>query len=85
MAEHEQDRIAQEHESELLQQGVGSEHIDAGYALNGWWLYAPSLSSGHGPEPDVPFITTMTALPYKIANIPLPSHAVVRHVSWHAL
>jgi dolichyl-phosphate-mannose--protein O-mannosyl transferase len=24
----------------LLRQGVSAEHIDAGYALTGWWLYA---------------------------------------------
>jgi hypothetical protein len=69
----------------LLQQGVAPEHIDAGYVLNGWWLYAPSLPSGHGPEPDVPFITSMAVLPYKIANTSLPSYTVVRSVTWHAL
>ena len=69
----------------LLRQGVAAEHIDAGYALNGWWLYAPALPSGRGPEPDVPFITSMTPLPYKIANTPDPSYRVVRRVTWRAL
>ena len=61
----------------LLRQGVPAGQIDAGYALNGWLLYAPSLPSGRGPEPDVPFVTTMTSLPYKIANAPEPGYAVV--------
>ena len=69
----------------LLRQGVAAEHIDAGYVLNGWWLYAPALQSGRGPEPDVPFVTTMRSLPYKIANAPEPGYAVVRRVAWPAL
>jgi hypothetical protein len=64
---------------------VDAGHIDAEYALNGWWLYAPYLPSGLGQEPDVPFVTTMTSLPYKIANAPEPSYAVVRRVTWPAL
>jgi len=64
----------------LLQQGVAAAHIDAGYALNGWWLYAhaPTGPPRRGREPDVPWITSMSALPYKIANGPEPSYAVVR-------
>jgi hypothetical protein len=69
----------------LLRQGVAPEHIDAGYVLNGWWLYAPSLPSGRGPEPDVPFVTSKRSLPYKIANAPDPAYAVVRRVTWSAL
>jgi 4-amino-4-deoxy-L-arabinose transferase-like glycosyltransferase len=69
----------------LLRRGIAPEHIDAGYVLNGWWLYAPSLPSGHGPEPDVPFVTTMTASPYKIANAPDPAYRVVRRVTWTVL
>jgi hypothetical protein len=69
----------------LIRQGVDAGHIDAGYALNGWWLYAPYLPSGLGREPDVPFVTTMTSLPYKIANASEPSYAVVRRVTWPAL
>ena len=69
----------------LLQQGVAAEHIDAGYALNGWWLYAPALPTGRGPEPDVPFVTTMRSLPYKIANAPEPGYAVVHRITWPTL
>src|SRR5262249_17932819 len=69
----------------LVRQGVPAGEIDAGYALNGWWAYAPSLPSGRGPEPDVPFVTTMTSLPYKIANAPEPGYAVVHRITWPAL
>jgi 4-amino-4-deoxy-L-arabinose transferase-like glycosyltransferase len=69
----------------LLRQGVTPEHIDAGYVLNGWWLYAPSPTSGGGPDPDVPFITSMTPLPYKVANAPDPVYVVVRRVTWPVL
>jgi hypothetical protein len=69
----------------LLEQGVTPEQIDAGSALNGWWLYAPSLPEGRGPEPEVPFITRMTPLPYKIAHAPEPSSVVVRRMTWRAL
>jgi hypothetical protein len=68
----------------LVRQGVDPGHIDAGYALNGWWLYAPHLRSGLGPEPDVPFVTTMTSLPYKIANALETGYAVARRVTWPA-
>jgi len=69
----------------LLQQGVAAEHIDAGYVLNGWWLYAPALPTGRGPEPDVPFVTTMRSLPYKIANASEPGYAVVHRIIWPTL
>jgi hypothetical protein len=69
----------------LLRQGVAAEHIDAGYVLNGWRLYAPALPTGRGPEPDVPFVTTMRSLPYKIANAPEPGYVVVRRVAWPTL
>ena len=65
----------------LLQQGVAPQYIDAGYVLNGWYLYAPALPSGRGPEPDVPFITTKTPLPYKIANDPDPAYTVLRSMT----
>ena len=64
----------------LLRHGVGAEHIDAGYALTGWWLYA-NASSGppsRGREPDVPWITGWRPLPYKVANVAEPSYTVVR-------
>jgi 4-amino-4-deoxy-L-arabinose transferase-like glycosyltransferase len=71
----------------LLRHGVGAEHIDAGYALTGWWLYAhtPSGPPSRGREPDVPWITGWRPLPYKIANAPIPSYAVVRSFRRHML
>jgi hypothetical protein len=64
----------------LLRQGVSAEHIDAGYALTGWWLYAhaPSGPPSCGSEPDVPWITGWRPLPYKIANAATPAYAMVR-------
>jgi hypothetical protein len=64
----------------LLQQGVGAEHIDAGYALTGWWLYAhaPSGPPSRGREPDVPWVTGWRPLPYQIADAATPTYAVVR-------
>jgi uncharacterized membrane protein YobD (UPF0266 family) len=69
----------------LIGQGVAPQDIDAGYVLNGWWLYAPALPSGRGPEPDVPFITSKKDLPYKIANSPDPAYTVMRRVTWPVL
>ena len=64
----------------LRQQGVAPEHIDAGYALTGWWLYAhaPSGPPSRGREPLVPWVTGWPPLPYKVANVAEPSYAVVR-------
>jgi hypothetical protein len=64
----------------LLRHGVGAEHIDAGYALTGWWLYAhaPSGPPSRGREPDVPWITGWRPLPYQIADAATPTYAVVR-------
>ena len=64
----------------LLRQEVAAVHIDAGYALNGWWLYAHNSTGrpSRGREPDVPWVTGWPPLPYKIANVAEPSYAVVR-------
>jgi 4-amino-4-deoxy-L-arabinose transferase-like glycosyltransferase len=64
----------------LLRHGVSAEHIDAGYALTGWWLYAhaPSGPPTRGREPDVPWITGWRPLPYKIADAATPAYTVVR-------
>jgi 4-amino-4-deoxy-L-arabinose transferase-like glycosyltransferase len=64
----------------LLRHGVAAVHIDAGYALTGWWLYAhhPTGPPSRGREPDVPWVTGSPSLPYKIANGAEPSYLVVR-------
>jgi hypothetical protein len=71
----------------LLQQGVAPAHIDAGYTLNGWWLYAPTpqASSPRGGEPDVPWVTGAPQLPYKIANAVVPAYTIVRRIQWQPL
>ncbi|HSF33961.1 MAG TPA: hypothetical protein VLK82_26325 [Candidatus Tectomicrobia bacterium] len=64
----------------LLRQGVAAMHIDAGYALNGWWLYAHASDGppSRGREPEVPWVTGWPVLPYKIANVAEPSYVVVQ-------
>jgi len=71
----------------LLQQGVAPAYIDAGYTLNGWWLYAPNpqASSPRGREPDVPWVTGSPQLPYKIANAADPPYTIVRRIQWQPL
>ena len=58
--------------------------VDAGYAVNGWWLYAhpENLGAGMRAATDVPFVTAATSMPYVIANSPLPGYQVLRAVSW---
>jgi hypothetical protein len=70
----------------LRDQGVPPAAIDAGYALNGWWLYAhpENLPAGARPETDVPFVTSRASLPYKLANVPTPPYEVVRVFTWQA-
>ena len=71
----------------LLERGVPPWQIDAGYVLNGWWLYAhpENLPPGAHPEWDVPFVTSATELPYKIANSPLPAYSVMKTFAWRSL
>lgn len=71
----------------LLRQGAAAAEIDAGYALNGWWLYAhpENLPAGWRPESDVPFVTTSRRLPYVVANSPLAGYSVIRTVTWSSL
>ena len=71
----------------LVNRGVPPWQVDAGYALNGWWLYAhpENLPPGAHPEWDVPFVTTNTELPYKIANSPLPAYSVMKTFAWRSL
>jgi hypothetical protein len=68
----------------LLAQGIAPWAIDAGYPLNGWWLYAhpENLPNGSRAESDVPLVTGANLLPYKIATGPLPSYKVIEVVTW---
>jgi hypothetical protein len=71
----------------LLHQHVAPSQIDAGYVLNGWWLYAhpENLSPGARPESDVTFVTTEINLPFKVANSPVPSYKIIRAFTWQSL
>jgi hypothetical protein len=64
----------------LLCTGSCAEHINAGYALTGWWLYAhtPSGPPSCEREPDGPWVTGWPPLPYKVANVAEPMYTVVR-------
>jgi hypothetical protein len=71
----------------LLRQGVAPGDIDAGYALNGWWLYAHARSGPprRGHEPDVSWVTGWWLLPYRISGAPDPPYTVVYSVPWRPL
>ena len=71
----------------LLAQGIALSAIDAGYPLNGWWLYAhpENLPAGSRLQSAVPLVTGPRLLPYKIATGPLPSYAVIEVVRWPTL
>jgi len=62
----------------LVASGVPWRQIDAGYAENGWHLYAhpENLPPGADVERDVPHVTVGGDLPYAIANGPLPGYAI---------
>jgi len=68
----------------LRQKGIALSEIDAGYALNGWYLYAHpvNLAPGNSADRDVPFVTTNEKKPYVIATSPLPGYKVLRRYSW---
>jgi hypothetical protein len=76
---------------ELEASGIPPWDIDAGYALNGWRLYAhpENLPPGANRRYDVPFVTSNRATHYSITNSPLPQSEVIRIVpleraSWQA-
>jgi Dolichyl-phosphate-mannose-protein mannosyltransferase len=68
----------------LRDKGIPFAHIDAGYAFNGWNLYAhpENLAPGALRERDVPFVTTNEKKPYVIATSPIPGYRVLRRYSW---
>lgn len=72
----------------LVNAGIPRSHIDAGYAWNGWMLYAhPSnLAPGATPLRDVPWITSADKLPYIIAKTAdVDGYVVEREQTWHSL
>lgn len=64
--------------------GVSDVELDAGYAENGWRLYAhpERLPAGETPSLDVPHVTAKAeGLPWVIANAPLAGYQVERTVT----
>jgi hypothetical protein len=68
----------------LRHRGINFSEIDAGYALNGWYLYAhpENLAPGNTPDRDVPFVTTNEKKPYVIATSPISDYRVIRRYTW---
>jgi hypothetical protein len=68
----------------LRDKDIPFANIDAGYAFNGWNLYAhpENLAPGTLRERDVPFVTTNEKTPYVIATSPIPGYRVLRRYSW---
>jgi hypothetical protein len=69
--------------AELRAAGVPETALDAGYAENGWRLYAhpERLPPGKDPTLDVPHVTSKAdGLPWVIANAPLTGYRVERTV-----
>jgi hypothetical protein len=68
----------------LVDSGVRPSDIDAGYAWNGWWLYAhPENLSGGMTVNDVPWITSEERRStYILSTSALTGYDVVREVAW---
>jgi hypothetical protein len=68
----------------LRDKDIPFANIDAGYAFNGWNLYAhpENLAPGSLRERDVPFVTTKEKQPYVIATSPMQGYRVLRRYSW---
>ncbi len=69
----------------LIDAGVPPSDIDAGYAWNGWTLYAhpANLAPGQTPWTDVPFITSARHTEYVISKSrDMEGYEVEREVSW---
>ena len=71
----------------LIDAGVPPSQIDAGYAWNGWRLYAHprNLEPGQTPLRDVPWITSTRKAEFAIATAHVPGYEVWREVTWHGL
>lgn len=67
---------------QLEASGAKPWEIDAGYAWNGWRLYAhpENLPPGGDPQSDVPFVTSDALTKYSIANSPQPGYDVMEVV-----
>ncbi|HVQ14589.1 MAG TPA: hypothetical protein VMS40_13400, partial [Vicinamibacterales bacterium] len=67
----------------LVDSGVPASDIDAGYAWNGWWLYAhPENLSDGLTVADVPWITSQRHPTYILSTSVLAGYEVAREVAW---
>ena len=68
----------------LLRSGIPIAEIDAGYPLNGWYLYGhpENLPPGESPDRDVPRVSVEIEKPYVIAVSPLKGYRVLREMRW---
>jgi hypothetical protein len=83
-SETQNNRAAAEALTWLRTRGIPFSDVDAGYALDGWYLYAhpENLAPGQIFERDVPFVTTNERRPYVIATAPLQGYKVLRDYRW---
>jgi hypothetical protein len=67
----------------LVDSGVPPSDIDAGYAWNGWVLYAhpENLAPGQTTD-DVPWVMSKRALRYRLAKSPVEGYGELRRVEW---
>jgi hypothetical protein len=67
----------------LVESGVRPSDIDAGYAWNGWVLYAhPENLAGGLTVQDVPWITTTRKSTYILSKSPVDGYDISREVTW---
>ncbi len=67
----------------LVDSGVRPSDIDAGYAWNGWWLYAHPENLAEGlTVQDVPWITSQRHPTYILSTAALAGYDVAREVAW---
>jgi hypothetical protein len=77
--------------ADLEASGVPPWDVDAGWALNGWrlWAHPERLRPGADRQWDVPFVTSKTPTTYAVGSVRLPDHDVLRvlplpHAWWQA-
>jgi hypothetical protein len=68
----------------LVSAGVPPSDIDAGYAWNGWLLYAhpENLAERQNARRDVPWITSARQTKYVLAKSPIEGYTVDRTIAW---
>jgi hypothetical protein len=67
----------------LVDSGIQPSDIDAGYAWNGWWLYAHPENMAEGlTVQDVPWITSHRRPTYILSKSALDGYDVAREVAW---